>query len=143
MQETKTIFEKLHKYIGKNIRHLVERSDEDYVLRLHKNRIYYVRESLMRRATNVMALPCTRHLFDCSPVCYSPISSHQTLPITDNPLVVQVSRDKLAHLGTCIGKLTHTGKFRLTIACLDLLAQHAKYKVTPMQPLQNLLSLGN
>ena len=62
MQETKTIFEKLHKYIGKNIRHLVERSDEDYVLRLHKNRIYYVRESLMRRATNVMASSCTRHL---------------------------------------------------------------------------------
>ena len=56
-QETKTVFEKLHKYIGKNIRHLVERSDEDYVLRLHKNRIYYVRESLMRRATNVS----TRH----------------------------------------------------------------------------------
>ncbi len=52
-QETKTVFEKLHKYIGKNIKHLVERSDEDYVLRLHKNRIYYVREALMRRATNV------------------------------------------------------------------------------------------
>ena len=61
-QETKTVFEKLHKYIGKNIRHLVERSDEDYVLRLHKNRIYYVRESLMRRATNV----CTGHSFGCS-----------------------------------------------------------------------------
>ena len=53
MQETKTVFEKLHKYIGKNIKHLVERSDEDYVLRLHKNRIYYVREALMRRSTNV------------------------------------------------------------------------------------------
>ena len=52
-QETKTVFEKLHKYIGKNIKHLVERSDEDYVLRLHKNRIYYVREALMRRSTNV------------------------------------------------------------------------------------------
>ncbi len=43
--------------------------------------------------------------------------------------MLQVSRDKLAHLGTCVGKLTHTGKFRLTIASLDLLAQHAKYKV--------------
>lgn len=43
--------------------------------------------------------------------------------------MLQVSRDKLAHLGVCVGKLTHTGKFRLTIACLDLLAQHAKYKV--------------
>ena len=61
------------------------------------------------------------------------VSSHQIMLSTDNHMVVQVSRDKLAHLGTCIGKMTHTGKFRLTIACLDLLAQHAKYKVTSMQ----------
>ncbi len=32
-------------------------------------------------------------------------------------------------LGTCIGKLTHTGKFRLTIGALDLISQYAKYKV--------------
>ena len=140
MQETKTIFEKLHKYIGKNIRHLVERSDEDYVLRLHKNRIYYVRESLMRRATNVMASPCMRHLSEVISWMLCPCKQHIMLLPADNLMVVQVSRDKLAHLGTCIGKLTHTGKFRLTIACLDLLAQHAKYKVTNMQPLQNFLS---
>lgn len=35
------------------------------------------------------------------------------------------------HLGTCIGKLTHSGKFRLTVGALDVLAQHAKYKVHP------------
>ncbi len=52
-KETKAVFEKLHKFLGKSIRHLVERSDEDYVLRLNRNRVYYVRESLMRRATNV------------------------------------------------------------------------------------------
>ena len=52
-QETKAVFEKLYKFLGKGIRHLVERSDEDYVLRLNRNRVYYVRESLMRRATNV------------------------------------------------------------------------------------------
>lgn len=56
LQETKAVFEKLHKYIGKGIKHLVERTDEDYVLRLHKNRVFYVRESLMRRATNVSIL---------------------------------------------------------------------------------------
>lgn len=32
-------------------------------------------------------------------------------------------------LGACIGKFTHSGKFRLTIGALDLLAQYAKYKV--------------
>ena len=42
---------------------------------------------------------------------------------------LQVARDKLAHLGTCIGKLTHSGKFRLTVGCLELLAAYAKYKV--------------
>ncbi|KAK9832836.1 hypothetical protein WJX81_005460 [Elliptochloris bilobata] len=91
-EETKAVFEKLHKFLGKGIRHLVERSDEDHVLRLNRNRVFYVRESLMRRATNV-------------------------------------ARDKLVHLGTCIGKLTHSGKFRLTVGALDVLAQHAKYKV--------------
>ena len=39
--------------MGKGIKHLVERTDEDYVFRLHKNRVFYVRETLMRRATNV------------------------------------------------------------------------------------------
>lgn len=53
LQETRQVFEKLHTYIGKNIKNLVEGPDEDHVLRLHKNRVYYVRESLMRKATNV------------------------------------------------------------------------------------------
>ena len=52
-QETKAVFEKLHKYMGKAIRALVERPDEEHVLRLHRNRVYYVRADLMRKATNV------------------------------------------------------------------------------------------
>lgn len=52
-QETKAVLEKLYKYIGKNIKNLIDRPDEPYCLRLHSNRVYYVRESLMRRATNV------------------------------------------------------------------------------------------
>ena len=54
-QETKAVLEKLYKYIGKNIKNLIDRPDEPYCLRLHSNRVYYVRESLMRRATNVRA----------------------------------------------------------------------------------------
>lgn len=91
-QETKAVFEKLHKYIGKNIRALVDVPGDDHVLRLHRDRVYYVRASLMKRATNV-------------------------------------ARDALVHLGTCVGKMTHSGKFRLTVGATDLLAQHAKYKV--------------
>ncbi len=39
------------------------------------------------------------------------------------------ARDKLVSMGTLFGKLTKTGKFRLTIQCLDFLAQYAKHKV--------------
>ncbi|DBA68199.1 hypothetical protein WJX82_000202 [Trebouxia sp. C0006] len=91
-EETKAVLEKLYKYIGKNIKNLIDRSDEPYCLRLHSNRVYYVRESLMRRATNV-------------------------------------GREQLVSLGQCIGKLTHSGKFRLTIGALDVLGSHAKYKI--------------
>lgn len=40
-----------------------------------------------------------------------------------------VGRDNLASLGQCIGKFTHSGKFRLTIGALDLVSKYAKYKV--------------
>lgn len=91
-EEAKVVFEKMYKFIGKNIKLLVDRGDEPYCFRLQKNRVFYVKESIMRRATNV-------------------------------------AREKLVALGTCIGKFTHNGKFRLTCGALDVLAQHAKYKV--------------
>ena len=75
-----------------NIKLLIDRPDEPHCFRLQKNRVFYVREALMKKATNV-------------------------------------ARDKLVALGTCMGKLTHTGKFRLTIGALDVISQHAKYKV--------------
>lgn len=33
----KQVFEKLHKYIGKSIKSLIERPDDPHCLRLHKN----------------------------------------------------------------------------------------------------------
>jgi len=100
-QETTTVFEKLHKFVGANLKHIVERSSGEgpdtkagglYCFRLHKNRVYYVSEALVKRATNI-------------------------------------SRDRLVSLGTCIGKFTKSGKFQLTIQSLDLLAAHAKRKI--------------
>lgn len=41
--ETKVLFEKLANYIGKNIEQLINRPDEKYCFRLHKDRVYYVR----------------------------------------------------------------------------------------------------
>jgi 60S ribosome subunit biogenesis protein NIP7 len=40
-----------------------------------------------------------------------------------------VARPNLVSLGTCLGKFSKTGKFRLHITSLDWLAKFAKYKV--------------
>ena len=52
-EETKMVFEKLYKFIGKNIKLLIDRPDEPHCFRLQKNRVFYVREALMKKATNV------------------------------------------------------------------------------------------
>jgi 60S ribosome subunit biogenesis protein NIP7 len=56
MQELQLVLEKLVKFIGKSVRNVVEREDEKYCFRLHKNRVYYVRESLLKKSTNVRAV---------------------------------------------------------------------------------------
>lgn len=91
-EETKVFFEKLAKYIGRNIKYLIERQDEEYCFRLHKDRVYYLSVAIMKKANNV-------------------------------------ERKMLVSCGTCFGKFTKTGKFRLTITCLDYIAQFAMYKV--------------
>jgi 60S ribosome subunit biogenesis protein NIP7 len=40
-----------------------------------------------------------------------------------------IGREQLISIGTCFGKFTKGGKFRLHITCLDYLSQYAKYKV--------------
>ncbi|KAH9944120.1 secretory pathway protein Sec39-domain-containing protein [Epithele typhae] len=44
-------------------------------------------------------------------------------------LAISVARPNLTSLGTCFGKFTKSGKFKLHITALDYLAQFAKYKV--------------
>jgi 60S ribosome subunit biogenesis protein NIP7 len=53
LQELQTVLEKFVAFIGKSVKALFERDDEAYCFRLHKNRVYYVSERLMKRATNV------------------------------------------------------------------------------------------
>lgn len=98
---------------------LVEREDEAYCFRLHKNRVYYVSERLMKKATNVWRQVCA----GISPLCCPSATNSR------RQRCMQVSREKLASLGVQIGRWTHSGKFRLGIGALDILAQHAKYKV--------------
>ncbi|WBW75516.1 RNA-binding ribosome biogenesis protein Nip7 [Schizosaccharomyces osmophilus] len=52
-EETKTFFEKLAQYIGKNITHLIDRPDDPHCFRLQKDRVYYVSEKAMKLATSV------------------------------------------------------------------------------------------
>ena len=48
--ETKLVFEKLAKYIGGKLKYLVEREDKIYVFRLHRNRVFYCDENLLKYA---------------------------------------------------------------------------------------------
>jgi 60S ribosome subunit biogenesis protein NIP7 len=59
LQETKMVFEKLYKFIGKDIKSMIERPDGRYCLRLHKNKVFYVSEALMKKATNVSSSQCS------------------------------------------------------------------------------------
>jgi ribosome biogenesis protein Nip4 len=42
-----------------------------------------------------------------------------------------INKDNLLHCGTCLGKFTKSGKFRLHITALDYLAQYSKVSCTP------------
>src|SRR5271163_1613908 len=44
-------------------------------------------------------------------------------------LAGSIPRDNLLSLGTCLGKFTKSGKFRIHITALDIIAPHARYKV--------------
>lgn len=91
-EETKTFFEKLTKYIGENVRLLLDRSDGLYCFRYHRDRVYYCKESIMKKAAHF-------------------------------------PRKELISFGTCFGRFSKTGKFRLNVTALEFLAPYAKYKV--------------
>ncbi|GAM21805.1 hypothetical protein SAMD00019534_049800, partial [Acytostelium subglobosum LB1] len=52
-EETKVFFEKIIKFIGKNIALLVERRDEPHCFRVQKNKVYYISEEIMKKAQNI------------------------------------------------------------------------------------------
>lgn len=51
-EETSTFFEKLAKYLGANIKFLLEREDNTHVFRLHRNRIYYLNAEVLKMAAH-------------------------------------------------------------------------------------------
>ena len=90
--ESRVFLEKLSRYVGRNAAALVSRSDAPHAFRLHRDRVFYVREALLRLAENV-------------------------------------PRDKLCALGTCLGKFTKSGKFRLHVTALDHISAHARCRL--------------
>jgi 60S ribosome subunit biogenesis protein NIP7 len=90
--ETKTFFEKLTKYIGDNVRLLLDRSDGLYCFRFHRDRVYYSKEEVMKKAAHF-------------------------------------PRKELISFGTCFGKFSKTGQFRLNVTALEYLAPYAKHKI--------------
>ncbi len=52
-EETKTFFGKLAKFLGSNIKFLIDREDGDYVFRLHKDRVYYINSEVLKLASHI------------------------------------------------------------------------------------------
>jgi 60S ribosome subunit biogenesis protein NIP7 len=63
--ETKVFFTKLSSFIGDNIRFLIDRPDAPHVFRLHKERVYYMPETLYRLVENA-----SRKDLICAGVCF-------------------------------------------------------------------------
>ena len=91
-EETRVVFDKLKKYIGQNLRQLEDRPDDLHLVRLHRERVFYMSDRILKHAGH-------------------------------NP------RKKLLNAGECLGKFTHSKKFRLTVTCLDYLARPATFRV--------------
>uniref|UniRef100_A0A0N5ASK3 60S ribosome subunit biogenesis protein NIP7 homolog n=1 Tax=Syphacia muris TaxID=451379 RepID=A0A0N5ASK3_9BILA len=49
-EETEAVFEKLAKFVGEDVKLLIDRDDGKYCFRLHKDRVYYCTEELMKQA---------------------------------------------------------------------------------------------
>ena len=52
-EETKTFFEKLSKFLGANIKYLIDREDGEYVFRLHRTRVYYLDTQVLKMASHI------------------------------------------------------------------------------------------
>lgn len=108
-QETKSLFEKLANYTGRSLTNLIAdpsaSTDAADTSASHKN---------AHAERNVFRMHGSR-------VYYMSLSLAN--------LATCIARDKLLSLGICIGKFSKTGKFRMHITALDVIAPHARYKL--------------
>lgn len=71
-EETTKVFEKLAKFIGRNIKKLVDSPDGNYCFRLQKDRVYYASEQTMKTATHV-----ARENLASLGVCFGKFTHHK------------------------------------------------------------------
>ncbi|CAB3360548.1 60S ribosome subunit biogenesis protein NIP7 homolog [Cloeon dipterum] len=64
-ERTKSVFEKLAKFIGGNIKLLIDRPDGKYCFREHKDRVYYMSQAILD-----LALSCNKEQLICAGTCF-------------------------------------------------------------------------
>ena len=99
--ETQTLFSKLAAYTGRSLSHLIAPPKSSTAPHSTSSQMVFRLHS--------------------SRVYYAPLSLIN--------ISACIPRAQLLSLGTCLGKFTKTGKFRLHITALDVIAPHAQYKV--------------
>ena len=99
-EETKTVFAKLAHYTGRSI-------------------------------NNLIAPPTGSEETDAKDRPVFRVSGNRVyyLRLSLANLATSIPRANLLSLGTCIGKFTKTGKFRIHVTALEAIAPHARYKV--------------
>jgi len=65
------------------------------------------------------------------------------LPLPMLHLATSIARPNLVSMGTCFGKFSKSGKFKLGVTCLDWIAQYAKYKVGEERSLSSMQDGGH
>ena len=132
-EETKTVFLKLSEYIGKNIERMINRSDERHCFRLIKVRLLV--RFLVGTETSILApeYRIWNNVLGSSPVVHLIpffVLQDRCYYISESVMKAStsISRDNLLHVGTCLGKFTKSGKFRLHITALEYIAQYAKVR---------------
>jgi 60S ribosome subunit biogenesis protein NIP7 len=126
-EETKTLFEKLAHYVGSSLKNIIAPLDNSpkadrYVFRISGSRIYYVKLSLANLAVSVprdtlLSLGICMGTYTCNPERPPEPCIRRRSQVPANPYLPR------------IGKFTKTGKVRLHITALPILAEHARYKL--------------
>ncbi|XRB06888.1 ribosome subunit biogenesis protein NIP7 [Pycnococcus provasolii] len=52
-EESRMVFEKMYKFVGKSIKTIVDDPANPHLLRVHRQKVYYIREEICKRAGNV------------------------------------------------------------------------------------------